>query len=296
MYKVIKSPVFTAQPRVVKAPEPLFITNRPDDESSAAKTADDAAEHSHDELTLIGEKIKSAAAQLKKTQADLKDEEKRLSALQEKADLIMENAEKDKDDLLKKASEDAAKKIEDANTKAEEITQEAQKKGHDAGYQDGVEQAQKDQQEALDKAKEKAADIIDAAKSEIDEYYKNAEHDLTDIVMAVATKIIPQRFDDMPQLILPVVQAALGKVKKQTSIEVRVCPDAYEFTLAAKPELQGILEGNAKLEIVSDESLSSGDCWVETPDGSVDGKLSSQLEQIKKALQKVVGKYEADSQ
>lgn len=42
-----------------------------------------------------------------------------------------------------------------------------------------------------------------------------------------------------------------------------------------KSELQNILSGNVRLDIKSDDSLSDGDCWIETPDGSVDADFIS---------------------
>ena len=48
-----------------------------------------------------------------------------------------------------------------------------------------------------------------------------------------------------------------------------------------------MLEGNASLEVLSDESLQPGDCILETPNGNVDARFATQLELIKKAVQDV---------
>ena len=42
------------------------------------------------------------------------------------------------------------------------------------------------------------------------------------------------------------------------------------------------------IEIKSDESMQPGDCLLETPDGSVDARLATQIELIKQAVQGVM--------
>ena len=46
--------------------------------------------------------------------------------------------------------------------------------------------------------------------------------------------------------------------------------------------------GDSSLSITSDESLKPGDCLVETPNGSVDARLQTQIEQLKKAVREVM--------
>ena len=57
----------------------------------------------------------------------------------------------------------------------------------------------------------------------------------------------------------------------------------------ARDELRGIVTaGDSSLSITSDESLKPGDCLVETPNGSVDARLQTQIEQLKKAVREVM--------
>ena len=91
----------------------------------------------------------------------------------------------------------------------------------------------------------------------------------------------------MPQVILPLVRQALRKVQDQAQVIVHTAPDAYELVLMAQPEFQSMLEGNATLSVVSDDSLQMGDCILETPNGNVDARLATQLELIKQAVQDV---------
>ncbi|MBQ3863755.1 MAG: flagellar assembly protein FliH, partial [Schwartzia sp.] len=101
-------------------------------------------------------------------------------------------------------------------------------------------------------------------------------------------KILPQHFIDVPTVILPLVQKALLKVKDQPSVTVRVAPDSFDLVLMARSEMQNLLEGNAVLEVHSDENLGPGDVVLETPNGDVDARVSTQLESVRKAIQDVM--------
>ena len=52
-----------------------------------------------------------------------------------------------------------------------------------------------------------------------------------------------------------------------------------------RSEFQGLLEGQALLEVHSDQNLTVGDIVIETPNGNVDARLSTQLELIRKSIQ-----------
>ena len=92
----------------------------------------------------------------------------------------------------------------------------------------------------------------------------------------------------MPQIILPLVKEALLKVRDQSEIHIRVAPANYDLVLLARSEYQGLLEGQALLEVHSDENLSQGDVVIETPNGNVDARLSTQLGMIRKSIQDVM--------
>ena len=90
----------------------------------------------------------------------------------------------------------------------------------------------------------------------------------------------------MPQIILPLVQKALDKIKDQKEINIHVAPAVYDLVLMARDEFRSRLTGaGAELSVTSDESLVPGDCVIETPNGSVDARLQTQIELIRQAVE-----------
>ena len=109
------------------------------------------------------------------------------------------------------------------------------------------------------------------------------------IVMAVVEKILPQHFIDAPQVVLPLVREAILKVKDQKELKIHVSPQDYDLVLLARNEFRGILTyGDATIEIDSDVSMQPGDCLIETPNGTVDARLATQIELVKQAVKDVM--------
>ena len=151
-----------------------------------------------------------------------------------------------------------------------------------------MEQIKEEQHQIILDANAKAENTIKQAQEEALDYVTKAENTIAEIVMDVADKVIPQHFIDVPQLVLPLVQNAIEKVKDQPSVKIRVAPEVYELVLMARTEFLAKMEGKAELEIVSDETLTVGDCVLESPNGTIDAKLSTQLEAVKQSIRDVM--------
>ena len=215
---------------------------------------------------------------------------------QAEADEIKAQAE----EIKRQAEElkaEAEQIIEDTKKEAEELLERVHKEGYDAGYEEGKEDGIKDGREHIEEeladivrqANEKAQKTIQDAKEQTAEYFIRAEDEIVAVVMMAIEKILPQHFLDVPQTVLPLVREAISHVRDQKEIKVHVDPDSYDLVLMARSEFQSMLtDGTAIIEVVSDEALKPGDCVIETPNGGVDARLSTQLDLMKTAVQSVL--------
>ena len=217
--------------------------------------------------------------------ASLAEREKKVEQMLREAktacEVMKQEAQGQQEQILAKAQEDAAALQEQAR-------QQGYAEGLEAGRRDGAAQIRDEQQQILIDANAKAEQTMAAANEEKLTYLQQAEQDVVTIALQIVEKILPQHFIDVPQVILPLARKALLKIRDQNEIVLHVAPVSYDMLLMARGELQSLLEGNATLEIKSDESLGAGDCVLESPNGNVDAKLTTQLEQVKKALQDVM--------
>ncbi len=262
MSKVIQAAVWQQNTRVIEVPQP-----KPHEPSAEQLQLDEESQANI--IAYIREQEQRAAELLKKAE---------LSCV-----IMKQEAIKQQNEILDLARIDS-----------EKIKEEARKAGHDEGFslgrQEGEEQIRKEQQHILDDAKDHASDILNKAQQESRQYVSEAENEIAEMALSIVSKILPQHFIDVPQVILPLVREALLKVKSQSDVVVHVAPGAYDLVDMARMEFQSLLEGNARLSVVSDESLSEGDCLLETPNGTVDAKLSTKLEAVKRAIQEVMSK------
>ena len=162
-------------------------------------------------------------------------------------------------------------------------------KGFSEGYEEGEKAAHDDLKEIIANANAKAEKTIQDARNATADYFVRAEDDVARILMIAIEKVLPQHFIDVPKDILPVLREAINHVRDQKEIKVHVEPNSYDLVLVARGEFQSMLtDGTAVLEIVSDDALKPGDCVIETPNGGVDARLSTQIELMKNAIQSVM--------
>lgn len=260
MSRVIKAAVWKEKPHLIDTPEPPKTVEsadiRLDDESMNRMMAEIAAKEQRASDMLNDAKIN--------------------------AEIIKQKANTEHDQIIEAAKSEAAKIKEKAQ-------QEGRLEGFNAGHAEGEQKIREEMQNDLLAANAKAEKILADAKSATRDYVQQAENDVVTIVMSVVEKILPQHFIDVPQVVLPLVQKAIAKVKDQKEIVIRVSPASYDIVLMARDEFRKILTyGDAAIEIKSDESMQPGDCLIETPDGSVDARLATQIELIRQAVQGVM--------
>jgi len=194
--------------------------------------------------------------------------------------------------IIAAAREKAAAVVAAANEDAARLRQEAYDEGYDKGFAEGqgrgeaagLEQARG----AMAEAAEKAAQIMALARQEADESFRAAERQVVELALAVASKVLAREVAENPTVILPIVKVALEKVQEQEQITIRVNPECYELVLAARSELQTGLARAGSVAVVADGALKGGDCIVETPYGTVDARIDTQLELVKAALKELL--------
>jgi len=260
--RVIKAAIWEENPHLIHTPEP------PKPEAPAAEGDGLDEEARAHMLAEIADKEQRAIQLLKDAKVE--------------AEIIKQEAQAERERLLAEAQEE----IEQEKIKA---SQAGRNEGYEAGYQDGAGKVREEMAASIAAANEKAEKTLRDAKAATRDYVQQAEQDVVRIVMAVVEKILPQHFIDVPQVVLPLVREAILKVKDQKELKIHVAPQDYDLVLLARNELRGLLTyGDATIEINSDGSMQPGDCLIETPNGTVDARLATQIELVKQAVKDVM--------
>ena len=289
--------------RYMTVGQPVLIGAKPEEDEPEVEAEPDEAAEAQEESEAeppippeILERVYEEVEEIERKSLLLDAKIQAAEATQAEADALKAQAE----EFKRQAEElkaDAAKIVDDTKREAEELLERVHKEGYDAGYEEGKQDGIKDGKEHIEEeladivrqANDKAQKTIRDAKEQTAEYFIRAEDDIVAVVMMAVEKILPQHFLDVPQTVLPVVREAIRHVRDQKEIKVHVDPDSYDLVLMARSEFQSMLtDGTAIIEVVSDEALKPGDCVIETPNGGVDARLSTQLALLKSAVESVL--------
>ena len=288
--KILKYAINT-EPFIIETPKSKkFFEVEETDEVDSVAEAETEAEKILSEAAEQSERILAEA--FKRSQ----EADEKLKEADFQTKMLIQETQNECDQIL---SEVRTRAEEESKETHEKARKEGHKKGYGEGYTDGVNQGRIDgakavrdeMKQAINQANAKAEKTIQDAKKQTEEYFIKAEDDIVKVVMMAIEKILPQHFLDVPQIILPVVREAINHVRDQKEIKIHVEPDSYDLILMARSEFQSMLtDGAAILEVVSDEALRPGDCLIETPNGGVDARLSTQIELMKDAVKAVLHK------
>ena len=262
MSRVIKAAIWEENPHLIHTPEPP----KPEEKAAEDNGLDEEARARM--LAEIAAKEQRAIQLLKDAKVD--------------AEIVKQEAKAERNRLLAEAQKEIEKKKEEA---AEIGRQE----GYEAGYRDGEAKVREELADIIAEGSAKAEKTLQDAKEACRDYVQKAEEDVVKIAMAVVEKILPQHFIDMPQVVLPLVREAILKVKDQKELKIHVSPDDYDLVLMARTEFRRILTyGDAEINILSDSGMKPGDCLIETPNGTVDARLATQIELVRQAVKNVM--------
>ena len=118
-----------------------------------------------------------------------------------------------------------------------------------------------------------AADQLHAQR---DHWLEQSQHEAVRLGVAIAERLLRRTLDVRPEAVLDLIRSALDWSTGADHLRVRLHPaDAELVESATQP-----LAAHREIEILPDDSLTRGDCVVETPNGQTDARLEVILQRI----------------
>ena len=171
--------------------------------------------------------------------------------------------------------------IKDAQGKAAQLEQEAYEKGFAQGEKDGLELGEKKAAKFVEKIENLFMESIPLK----DEIIKQHEKEILDLIFAVAGKIVHHQIEFDESTVKDTILSALKLSVQKSKIVIRVNPKDYDFVEKLRPDLFAKFNEVKSIIISSDQSISRGGCFLETPGGDVDARVEAQLEKIRQSLE-----------
>ena len=183
-----------------------------------------------------------------------------------------------------RAAGEAGMRVEFEERLAEE-TRRAFVAGREQGRLEGR-QAEREAQAAAQAANDErrvqqVGDLIASFAAERDRYLRAVEHEVVELALAVAARILRREAQMDPLLLTGAVRVALGQLAGSTQVRLRVPPaelDLWKEAIALLPNLA------VKPTVVAGERMRLGDCEIETELGSVDLGIRAQLGEIERGF------------
>jgi flagellar assembly protein FliH len=112
----------------------------------------------------------------------------------------------------------------------------------------------------------------------------NSIPDIALIAVKAAEKIIKKELEINDTIILEVVSEVINSISRdEKEIIIKTHPNDTEIVKERIPDIYPY-ESTTKIIVMEDESVDWGSCIVETKNGIIDARFSTQLQVLEKAL------------
>lgn len=184
------------------------------------------------------------------------------------------------EELVEEARFEAEKILEAAKQQAETIRRNAYDEGKIAGYEEAKMKALAEMNEQKVLLQKQEQKLIKHYK----ELEKNMEVTLVSALTDVFEGVFNIYFSDKQDMILYLLESALGNITIGNDFIIRVSKIDYPKMKEKKETLKELITKNANLEVIEDITLTKNQCLIETDMGVFDCSLDVQLDNLKKAI------------
>ncbi|MNV58950.1 flagellar assembly protein H [compost metagenome] len=199
---------------------------------------------------------------------------------------------------MRDASMEAERIIEAARAEAEEwwqsrrdqdenLVEAVKAEAFSKGYEEGLLDAEKEMREKLAIVMEEAQAVLTEAYKARDLIIQEAEPFLVELSCEIAEKIVEKQLTIEPAFTVELIKRNLARKREQGIISLCVAPSQFAFVNAAREELTLAIDSQAELQILPDSTVKDHGCVIRSSFGSVDARIDTQLQEIKKELIRV---------
>lgn len=161
---------------------------------------------------------------------------------------------------------------------------EGRKDGHRQGLDDGCTQALREHSERLETLEKSWRTALDEFDERRGRMLDDARTDVLRLAMKIARRVTHGIVEGDESVAVSQLEKALSHTLRPTRLVIRVHADDETLVSASAPALLERFARSAHAEVVTDDSLSRGDCVVYTAVGEVDACIDAQLDRIAAAL------------
>jgi flagellar biosynthesis/type III secretory pathway protein FliH len=165
-----------------------------------------------------------------------------------------------------------------------ELAEAARVQGYNEGYEQGIAAGMAAAEQQMAGILQRLQSVVGNVHETHSGFFRAAERQVVDLALQIAQKVIEREVENMPDLAINVIRAALEEMDARTAVRVRVNPDDEELLRRRWSQVVPPGVGADRIELQKDERVQTGGAIIETSHGQVDAQLESKLQQLGNAL------------
>lgn len=207
-----------------------------------------------------------------------------IQAAKAEAQTIIETAKQNAQSIEDATTEKIDQWWEENQQKLAVLSLEAKQQGFEEGIASGKQEAKAQIQEEYQGKIEQAQYLLLQAYEQKETIISEAEPFLLELSTVIASQIVKQELESHPDQFVELIKQHILRFKEKESITVCVHPDDFDFIQSQRIHLIAVVNGETEIKIIPDYSVSVKGCIIRTAYGSVDARIDTQIEEIKKVI------------
>jgi flagellar assembly protein FliH len=202
-----------------------------------------------------------------------------VDALEQQARGLIDTAEARAKALLEDAYARASAMLADAGARGDELVASVSAKAQADGHAAGTAAADREMSDMMATMR----NLVDMARVERHKLMESAEPELVRLAVGIAERVLHQQIALDRGVVVEMAKVAIARLVEKESITVRVNPGDLERMKEHRDEL--LDSGEIKnFRVVEDQRVDRGGVLVETDGGTIDARISTQLNEAKRVL------------
>ena len=198
---------------------------------------------------------------------------------------LREEAESEAAGIVEAAREQADEIVIEARRQADDVRAQAHEEGFEAGREEGIQAGQGE----LDGLRAQIEEERQQLEGEYEQMVAGLEPQFVRVVCDLMEKLTGVAIDSEQELILHLIKTGLADVRKNAErIVIRVSPEDALTAETHKKELMESVADGVTVDIQTQDSMSKGECMIETDNQMLDAGIHTQLNNLLMAIRMLI--------